>query len=250
MEMYIVLANSVLTLMLLVFIALVFYKVYKLHLMQYELSDRLTLVGEYSFKQVESLIAIYKDLDFNKSIPMTRGWVASPDFLRYVYEGIAECRPTTVVECSSGVSTVIIAKALKLQGFGHVYSLESDEHYAKKTRDLLAKYELSDWATVIYAPLKSINLQGQAYQWYDAKELEVEQIDMMVIDGPYGGICNMARYPAVQLFPRLSASARVYVDDYRRKDEKAMVEQWMEEDKGFALQLLGCEKGGALLTKQ
>jgi hypothetical protein len=85
---------------------------------------------ENSFRQIEALIGIYEETQINRALPPTRGWAASPDFLRNLCISVAEEKPKTIVECSSGISTLIAAACLKRQGSGHVYSLEHDPIFA------------------------------------------------------------------------------------------------------------------------
>lgn len=65
------------------------------------------------------------------------------------------------MECSSGASTIVLAQSAKLNGRGHVFSLEHDRDYATKSRVELEKQSLSDWATVIDAPLQEYIFDGK-----------------------------------------------------------------------------------------
>lgn len=230
---------------LIALIAWCLIKLYRMHTMLYTLKDHIIKINDSSFRQTEALLGLYKNLDFELALPHTRGFAASPDFLAVVHETIKQQSPKTVVECSSGLSTLIAAKTLQQLGAGHVYSLESDQYYCDQTRALLDKHKVSDWATVIHAPLIPTEINGVSYQWYDASALnELNNVDLMVIDGPFAGVNPLARYPAgPKLLPKLASDGEVLIDDYQRPDEKKMVKLWLEQFPNMDKQDVPCEKG-------
>lgn len=236
---------------LLALVAWCLIKLYRMHELLFTINSRLITDNKNLFAQVESLFGLYKDIDFELALPHTRGFPASPDFLQTIHHTIKRLAPKVVVECSSGLSTLIVAKTLQQLGAGHVYSLESDPHYCEETRSLLEKHKVAQWATVIYAPLTATEIQGKRYQWYDTSALaDIDAVGAMIVDGPYGGVNPLARYPAgPQLFSKLLSGAEVLVDDYKRPDEKRMVELWLEQFSELTKTDEPCEKGCARLTK-
>lgn len=203
------------------------------------------------FRQWESLLALYTDLHLEYGLPGTRGWAGSPDFLLAVARRVLTTRPARVVECSSGVSTLLIARALQLNGAGHVYSLEHEVAYAEKTRQELDRHGLGDWATVIHAPLGACRTEVGEQRWYDISALPEGDINLLVIDGPPGTTGPLARYPAgPQLFARLSSGAAVYLDDADRPDERDAVARWQREFAGLQSEMVALEKGMTVLRKR
>lgn len=237
---------------LLVLVAWCLIKLYRMHDFLFKINSQVVANNKNLFTQIESLFGLYKDIDFEFALPHSRGFPASPDFLQTVHHTIKRLAPKVVVECSSGMSTLIVAKTLQQLGAGHVYSLESDEYYCDVTRSLLEKHKVAQWATVIHAPLTATEINGTNYQWYDTSALEnVEGVGAMIIDGPFGGISPLARYPAgPQLFSKLLSGGEVLVDDYKRPDEKQMVELWLEQFSELTKTDEPCEKGCARLTKR
>lgn len=205
----------------------------------------------HTFGQVEALLWLYKRLDLPNGLPPTRGWAASPDFLRVVATSALEMSPRIVLECSSGVSTVVLARCAQLLATGHVHSLEHDPVYAQKTRKLLIEHGLQDWATVHDAPLKPLTLPGWTGDWYAPVLPADMRIDLLVIDGPPYSSSFLARYPAVPvLFDRLAPDARVFLDDADRVPERTAVARWLGEYPGLKQDPIAqCEKGAALLIK-
>ena len=217
-------------------------KVRKLELKAEQLCDNL-------FRQLENLDRLYRDLGFSKSLPATRGWPASPDFLVELSSHVAKSYPGVVVECGSGVSTLVVARSLQLNGFGHLYSLEHIAEYGEKTRRELELHGLADWATVIDAPLVPQHINGSTYVWYSTRGLTVNDIDMLIVDGPPEQPDKLVRYPAgPMLFGKLRPGGAVFLDDASRTTEQLTVEKWQQDYPDFRLERRDCEKGCAVLS--
>ncbi len=195
------------------------------------------------FRQTEALGALSKLLSLDLPLPPTRGWAASPDFLLHIYQHISEHKPKLVVELGSGVSTVVIAAALKANGDGGLlHSLDHEATFAEATSKLLAKHAFADIATVHHAPLapwrptKETKL-GTEWQWYSVPETvgSLQDIDLLVIDGPPKATGPFARYPAVPHFrDRMASNCTVLLDDASREEERKVVKAWAS-DRGLRL---------------
>jgi predicted O-methyltransferase YrrM len=139
-------------------------------------------------------------------------------------------RPEVIVECGSGVSTIVLARCLALNERGHLYSLEHDVAYSQQTRKELDRHGLKKWATVLDSPIEDIKIGDVNWKWYSPEELPAAQIDMLVIDGPPGDLGTHARYPAgPMLFPGLAPGATVFADDLIRDDERKIFDRWLRE---------------------
>jgi predicted O-methyltransferase YrrM len=221
-----------LAVMLVINIAVVWIAYSKLsrgnHLVRQELKEQ----TNNSIRQIESLLAVYAELNGKHGLPRTRGWAASPDLLALLVSVVHERGPVTVLECSSGLSTVLLAACMRNRGKGRVLSLEHDTAYAQKTRDLLSLHQLEDWAEVIYAPLVDFSMDGWSGKWYDIAALEEGLVvDLLVVDGPPKATNSLARYPALPaLRSRLAKGATVVLDDADRPDEEELVRRWLAAD--------------------
>lgn len=203
------------------------------------------------FRQTEALAGLLMELGFTRSVPATRGWAASPDFLRELARHASQARPRVIAECGSGVSTLILARCAQMNTIGHVYSLEHLAEHADATRKELERHGLTEWATVVTAPLRSYELHGQSYAWYSIEQLPAFEVNMLVIDGPPIDTGHLARYPAGPLmFGYLSSSALVFLDDADRPDERTILQRWADEFHDLIQEHRGCEKGCAVLSKQ
>jgi predicted O-methyltransferase YrrM len=233
--------------------AYVLHKVRRVHLMSFDIRnaiERMSTNGQL-FWQLQALDGLYRDLKFTRALPLTRGWAASPDFLAILARHALDHRPRAVVECGSGVSTVILARCMQLNGAGRVFSFDHDARFAEETRRNLERHGLSEWAEVIHAPLQKHAHGADEWNWYDTRNLPDVRIDMLVVDGPPMPLGKMIRYPAGPvLFPRLSSSAAVFMDDADRDDERQIVDRWIAENPGFRVEKVECEKGCALLRSE
>lgn len=191
------------------------------------------------YRQMEALFALYQKIDFRAPVINMRSWVASPDFLAVLAALIQKHQPQTILEAGGGTTTLISAYSLQQLGQGHVVAIDHQEEFANHTRDQIKQHGLSEYATVIHAPLKAIDMNGATWQWYDLATIEdVTSIDLLVVDGPpqYDNPSDMARYPALPLMEsRLHSQSLILVDDADRANESRMTKRWESE---YSLELL------------
>ena len=199
-----------------------------------------------SFRQLEALYGVHLDLGLKKSLPPTRRWAASPDILKQLATYAQQARPKTIVECGSGVSTIVLARCAQLNGAGFVYTLEHSPEAAEQTRRNLKQHGLEEYVKVLEAPLVSYELGGESWPWYSLGGLPDAGIDMLFVDGPPAATRSLARYPAGPLLlTRLTPGAAAFLDDANRGDEKQIVERWAREFPAYKRGQLDCEKGCA-----
>ncbi|TDY03761.1 O-methyltransferase [Thiohalophilus thiocyanatoxydans] len=229
--------------------ALLFYKVRKIHLASYRLLGAAQESGAL-YQQLQAYDGLMRLIRPVAPLPLLRGWAASPDLLFTLAKHTIKHKPVSILECSSGSSTMVLARCCQLNGVGHVYSLEHDEHFAEQTREGLVEQGLEEWASVIHAPLIPTGDAGQP--WYDLTRLQAPEggFDMLVIDGPPATTSKHARYPALpQLDRLLNPGARVFLDDAARGEEKQILARWQQELPHYTEALLPFDKGAAVLTK-
>ncbi len=208
--------------------------------------------ADNTIAQIEALLALQAELGLKHALPPTRGWAASPDFLRNLMLHALREQPKITVECSSGSSTVVLARCAQLAGQGHVYSLEQDPVFATKTRELLQRHGLSDWATVIDAPLQTLQLPAWQGDWYAFQGLPEDLlIDLLVVDGPPWFVHEDPRYPALPVLDgRVRKGGMLFLDDADRPEEQRAVKRWLAELPHWQeVQVPRCEKGCVALRK-
>lgn len=227
-----------------VLISVLLFKLRALRVMLLNAASKRDL--ENLYHQSEALDALYRDLEFTRALPRLRGNAPSPDYLREVTQHIWRRSPRFVVECGSGITTVMLAKALQRNGYGHVYSLDHDFENANSTYRLLCEHGLNDWATVIHANLVKYTLGGNDYAWYSLNDLPNVAIDMLVVDGPGLSTQKHSRYPALFLLrSRLSEQAVVMMNNAHRDDEVATLTRWSLDFPEFQFQRVKSERGCA-----
>jgi predicted O-methyltransferase YrrM len=229
--------------------AYILHKVRNMHLLVHAMRDDSRQEHASLFRQLEALQGLYISLGLQRALPLTRGWAASPDFLQELATYALDEKPSCVVECSSGTSTLVLARCMQINGAGKVYSLEHDPAYARRTRRQLELHGLADWATVIDAPLLTQTFGDSRQPWYDCSGLATGQaIEMVVIDGPPQATSDAARYPAGPiLFPRMAPGAAIFLDDAMRPGERTALQRWAAEFPELEFTSLPCEKGAAML---
>jgi hypothetical protein len=207
------------------------------------------------FLQIEALLSIYNSLPNLKFMPLTRGWAGSPDFLNKIVEIILKQKPSFVLEASSGVSSVLIGLALKLNNSGKSLSLEHNTLFLEITRKNININDIEDVSTVSNCPLTDSLIDGEMWKWYETEKLTcIDKIDLLIIDGPPRTTQNLARYPAIPLLHKyFSDNVTIVLDDSKRPDEIIIVERWIEflKKESFNVDVeryLNYEKGMVLLN--
>jgi predicted O-methyltransferase YrrM len=167
-------------------------------------------------------------LDAGNYLPWSTGTMR-PAALVLVCNEIVHRSRTRIVECGSGVSTVVLARLLRQRGGGaNVVALEHDAEWAALVTDLLRRESLTDIARVVHAPM-----DGNP-PWYARSALAEmpDDIDLLVVDGPpaYAAGHGCRRAPALTAFePRLTPTATVVLDDVNRPGEQEVLASWEAE---------------------
>ena len=205
-----------------------------------------------TFRQLEALQNLNAVLPTSDVLPATRGWAASPDLLLALVDLVITDRPSLIVECGSGASTLWLALALRRFGIdGRIIALDHDPVFCGRTRAFLARHDVLDPAEVRYAPLESFSLDGETYSWYARTAWEdLAGIDLLFVDGPPAATGHQARYPALPLLNKsLSPIATIVLDDLIVPDMREVLPRWLDADPGFSSEILPLEKQAAVLRR-
>lgn len=217
------------------------------------------LIAHYFRAQEENLVwqaQDIQDLQFIQSaiqpvrpLPYLTRWSCSPALAARLIGLIQEHRPARIVELGSGVSTLVMAYAARSVGSGRITSLDHDLEYAAITRRELRAHGMTDLATVHDAPLRPVDTTRGSRAWYDPSVLDgLEEIDLLVVDGPPRKSGPDARWPAFDLLrSRLSPGAIVLLDDTARSDEDASVASWTSAAAEDGVRQLFCRKGVTII---
>ena len=205
-----------------------------------------------TFRQLEALQNLSAVLPASDVLPATRGWAASPDLLVVLVNLVITERPSLVVECGSGASTLWLALAMRRFGIdGRIIALDHDPVFGGKTRDILARHDVRDLAEVRDAPLENFSLDGETYSWYARRAWEdLTGIDLLFVDGPPAATGHQARYPALPLLSgSLSPVATAVLDDLVVPDMQDVLRRWLDAYRDFGSEILPLEKEAAVLRR-
>lgn len=209
------------------------------------------------YSQLESLFWLQRRLLPKTQLPPLRGWASSPDVLLHLHTHIMETKPQVVVEFGSGASTLVIADALRQNNEGKLFSIEHSDRYGAQTLLQLKQNSLINWVDLRIAglvPWEENHLNPEdaitPSLWYPTSLLaDINNIDLVWVDGPPGNTCPYSRYPALPaLSNQLSENTEVWMDDTIRQVEKDICVDWSEKY-GFDLEYIVLEKGLGRLTR-
>lgn len=167
-------------------------------------------------------------LDGANYLPWSTG-AMRPAGLVVVCNDIVQGGRTRIVECGSGISTVILARLLRERGGGAtITSLEHDAGWAALVTDMLRRESLEGVARIVHAAL-----QGDP-AWYARSALAEmpDYVDLLVVDGPpaHAAGHGLRRLPALGAFaPRLTPTATIVLDDVNRPGEREVLSNWESE---------------------
>ena len=160
----------------------------------------------------------------------------TPSALVKILNEIVLNRRTCIVECGGGISTIYIAKVLKQQRNGHLYTIEDDLDWIEILKSLLEEEALSEYVTIIPAPLVTCELALENNLWYDLSlfrsYLSPGTIDLLIVDGPpaYDKPRRLSRYPALPALRDFFApNLTVILDDINRSGEAEILVKWANE---------------------
>jgi predicted O-methyltransferase YrrM len=206
-----------------------------------------------TFRQLEALQNLNAVLPVSDVTPATRGWAASPDLLAVLVDLVITQRPSLVVECGSGASTLWVALAMRrFKIDGRIVALDHDLVFGGKTRDFLERHDVGDLVEVRDAPLESYTLDGQDYLWYARSAWQgLSGIDLLFVDGPPAATGHQARYPALPLLSEsLSPAAAIVLDDLVVEDMQNTLRRWLQAYPAFDSDTLPLEKQAAVLRRR
>lgn len=182
-----------------------------------------------------ALTQLLKMFDDKIFIPLT-SWSISPNEVLHVCNEIIINKRRNIIEFGSGFSTICIAQLLKINNINTAFfSVENDANWAEELNGILKRMELSDFVKIIVAPIANVPKEfakANQEKWYDTEILsqalsQVETIELVLVDGPFGGTTPFARYSAVPFLKnKLTSNYAVFLDDSARESEMKIAQDW------------------------
>jgi len=159
-------------------------------------------------------------------------WSALDEFLVGCIDH-ALTAPGPILECGSGLSTILVGAIAKRRGQCH-WALAHQPEWAAKVKTCLDRYKI-DSVVLHTQPLKS---HGE-FSWYDVPlESMPDGFGLVVCDGPPLGTPG-GRYGLVPIMrERLKPGCVILLDDAQRTEERAIAQRW-EIELGVSLKSVG-----------
>ena len=106
-----------------------------------------------------------------------------PDWadLLNIYEMIRKKKPDVVVEFGSGCSTLMFARALADNVFGHLYSIDASKPFLQRTQNYMPE-DLKRYVTLSYSEIEIGEMNGQSVMWH--RSVPDVRADFVYLDGP------------------------------------------------------------------
>jgi len=156
------------------------------------------------------------------ALPHLGSWKADVYLLERIVAAIERLRPETVVEIGCGATSLVIARALQLNGKGRLTSYDQHQEFVDKTSEWLREYGLT--ADILVAPIVHMPTEWSS-QWY-ALPVVPACIDLLVIDGPHWALNPFVRGRAECLFSRIPVGGMILLDDAARPGERVVAAHW------------------------
>ncbi|HEX8269188.1 MAG TPA: hypothetical protein VF581_04795 [Flavobacterium sp.] len=180
------------------------------------------------------LLKMFNDQTF---VPLT-SWSVSPKEVLHICNDIILNKRKSIVEFGSGFSTICIAQLLKINKVeARFITVENQVSWAEDLKVMLKKFDLADFVQIITAPIADVPADlalGGQRKWYDVDFLtegfaSVQNIDVVIVDGPFGGTTPFARYSAIPyLKEKMATDFSVFLDDSSRNDETRIASEWQK----------------------
>jgi hypothetical protein len=148
----------------------------------------------------------------------------SRGYLRHM-AGKANTTPGDVLECGSGLSTLLLAITAGRLGH-HVHTFEHDSDCRDKLHRLIERYHLRN-VTVHHTPIRSYG----SFDWYELPDSDLSRnFSLVICDGPAKHLTDSGRYG---LFPvmrgLLDPHCRVILDDSNGSIDRRVIHRWRKE---------------------
>jgi 16S rRNA G966 N2-methylase RsmD len=184
-----------------------------------------------------ALTQLLKMFNNDMFLPLTT-WSISPREVLHICNDLVINKRKSIIEFGSGFSTICIAQLLKINKISASFvSVENDKNWCKEINSIICNLKLSQFVKCIYVPITNVSDEislPEQKLWYDTNFLEKEMdnmnnIDLVIVDGPFGGTTPYARYSAIPFLKnKLNHTFTIFLDDSSRIDESKILNVWKE----------------------
>lgn len=202
----------------------------KIRQFEYRIATSHDLQGDHL--ALTQLLKMFPDQVF---LPLT-AWSISPREVLHICNDIVINKRKSIVEFGSGFSTICIAQLLKINNINSNFiSIENNADWANELTQILRKFNLENYVTIIVAPITEVPREfakDEQLKWYDVPTLQpiiqdLTDIDVVIVDGPFGGTTKYARYSAIPFLKhKLADDYAIFLDDTTREHESVIAKDW------------------------
>ena len=210
---------------------------------------RITDIQQNDMKSLESHISLINVLNPEIPLWLKDGFSACSDYLNIVAREILIRKPQQILECGSGLSSIVSSYILKRNNSGKILSLEHLEWVQNAVNKELVLHNLEDFADVVHSPLVEVSTSIGKMSWYKSDIIDdLDEIDMVIVDGPPKHTHKMARYPLLELvYKKLAKDAIIIMDDTNRKDEAKILKIWKHKYPNIIIRRFLTKQGAAII---
>jgi predicted O-methyltransferase YrrM len=162
-------------------------------------------------------------------------WSAQDEYLCACIDAALET-PGPILECGSGLSTILIGAIAQRRGAPH-WALEHTPEWATRVGGTLTRFRVTA-AQLHVAPLRDYG----EYVWYDPPRDELpRQFTLVICDGPPGATPGGRLGLVPEMHQRMAPGSVILLDDAAREGERAIARRW-EDRLGATGEIRGSRK--------
>lgn len=169
------------------------------------------------------------DMPARAPLPQLDPMMVSEETASRLFNLVCNLKPSMILELGSGYSTICMAYALEVNGFGGLVAMEEGLEYQKRTSEWLRQHQLLR-ARVVHAPLVCHDPGG--FLWYDDYLIQEARYDLVFVDGPDGA--GIRRPAMARLKHLLWPTCTVVADDANQLLCHGILDEWERIVPGFA----------------
>lgn len=155
-------------------------------------------------------------------------WTLDAGSIAVIWDRLLAERPQVIVECGSGVSTIIFAKYFSLyRPDGRLFSMEQDAKEKARIEQRLKELHLTERVHIYHVPVDASGGYDFAAQGGIAAFPGIEKFDWIMVDGPAGPATSRDN-TLTSLLPMANSGASWFLDDSFRDGEQAVLQRWSE----------------------
>jgi SAM-dependent methyltransferase len=185
--------------------------------------------------------------DHRPKLDLDTDWGIGESAFTAILEDLRAVRPRRVLEFGSGASSVRLALALPET---QIVAIEHAEHFYEKTVRLQTSHDAQINLEIRLRPLRWRLYPRGIFYSYSKVNLRTH-VDAVIVDGPPCWTFRGREACLYDIAKHLRVGGRVYLDDFHREAEQAIVRSWLTAfPLAFSLRSLDVGHGIAILEKQ